>query len=230
MYCVKCGVELADTEKKCPLCGVAVYHPDFDRVNDRPLYPEGKLPNNVSNSKVLCGAGIIIFLIPLVICFFADMLSDGVLNWFGFVAGALLFTYTALALPLWFRKPNPIVFVPCTFVVATVYLLYIDCITGGDWFLSFAFPISAVLCLIVTALVTLLHCLRRGKLYVFGGVFIAFGLFSMLVEFLLCVTFDLSFIGWSVYPLVALLLFGGLLIYLAINAVARETMKRKLFF
>ena len=230
MYCIKCGVELDDTEKKCPLCDTIVFHPDIDRIIERPLYPKGKLPKNVSNSKVLCGAVVIMFLIPIIICFFADMLSDRTLDWFGFVAGALVLAYTALALPLWFRKPNPIVFVPCAFVAVTAYLLYINCVTDGDWFLSFAFPTTGVLCLIATAFVTLLRCLRKGRLYVFGGVSIASGLFSMLVEFLLCITFDLRFVGWSVYPLVALLLIGGLLIYLAINATAREIMKRKLFF
>ncbi len=230
MYCIKCGVGLADTEKKCPLCGTTVFHPDFDRVNERPLYPEGKLPKHISNSKVVCGALVIIFLLPLVICFFADLLYNGVVNWFGFVAGALVVGYTALALPLWFKSPNPIIFVPCSFAAAVAYLLYINCVTGGKWFLSFALPVTGTLCLIVTALVTLLRCLRRGKLYIYGGASIALGLFSMMVELLLCTSFGFSFLGWSVYPLVALLLLGCLLIYLAINATAREIMKRKLFF
>lgn len=230
MYCIKCGVELADTEKRCPLCDTAVFHPDIDRITERPLYPKNKLPKTGSNSKVLCGSVVIVFLIPLIVCFFADLLPDRTLSWFGFVAGALILAYTAFALPLWFKKPNPIIFVPCTFAAIAVYLLYINCATDGDWFLSFAFPITGVFCLIATAFVTLLRCLRRGRLYVFGGAFILFGLFSMLVELFLCTTFDLSFVGWSVYPLVALVLVGGLLIYLAINATAREIMKRKLFF
>ena len=29
MYCIKCGVELADSEKVCPLCGTRVFHPDL---------------------------------------------------------------------------------------------------------------------------------------------------------------------------------------------------------
>ena len=29
MFCVKCGVELADSEKVCPLCGTRVFHPDL---------------------------------------------------------------------------------------------------------------------------------------------------------------------------------------------------------
>ena len=52
----------------------------------------------------------------------------------------------------------------------------------------------------------------------------------LLVEFLMGVTFHLRFIGWSIYPLCVLLLFGSLLIYFAINRAARETMERKLFF
>ena len=52
----------------------------------------------------------------------------------------------------------------------------------------------------------------------------------LLMEFLLCVTFSLPFIGWSIYPLVVLVLFGGLLIYIAINSSAREMIERKLFF
>lgn len=59
---------------------------------------------------------------------------------------------------------------------------------------------------------------------------IAFGVFTPIVEFLLGLTFDLRFVGWSVYPLVILVLFGILLIYLAINRAAREIMKRKFFF
>ena len=63
-----------------------------------------------------------------------------------------------------------------------------------------------------------------------GGAFIATGAFMLLVEFLMNLTFDLSFIGWSLYPLVVLVLFGCLIIYLAINSDARETLERKLFF
>ncbi len=230
MYCIKCGVELADTEKKCPLCGVTVFHPELDCRNERPLYPINKLPEKPSNSKALCGTVVALFLIALTVCFFADFLSDSVLDWFGFVVGALVLAYTAFALPMWFRKPNPIIFVPSAFVVAMAYLLYINYVTGGEWFFSFAFPITGILCLIAMTLVTLLRYLKSGKLYVWGGGFMAFGMFSLLVEFLLCITFELRFIGWSIYPLTTLFLVGGLLIYLAINDTSREAMKRKLFF
>lgn len=230
MYCIKCGVKLADTEMKCPLCNTDVCHPDFDEIKGQPLYPINRMPKEHSNSKVLSGAIIILFFIPLFVCFVADLQINSSLDWFGYVAGALMVAYIALALPLWFRKPNPVIFVPCDFVAIVLYLMYIDFATKGNWFLTFALPVVVGLCIITCTVVTLFYYLRRGRLYILGGAFMALGVFMLLIEFLLSLTFKLKFIGWSVYPLAVLFLFGGLLIYLAINRSAREMMERKLFF
>lgn len=230
MYCIKCGVKLADTERKCPLCNTVVCHPDFENRAERPLYPSNKMPKNSSGAKTLNGAVIILFLIPLFVCFAADLYMDGHIDWFGYVAGALILAYIVFALPMWFCKPNPVIFVPCDFAAAGLYLLYINLATGGTWFLRFALPVTAGLCLITCTVVTLLYYLRKGRLYVIGGALMALGAFMLLIEFLMGITFHLQFIGWSVYPLCVLLLFGGLLIYFAINRAARETMERKLFF
>jgi hypothetical protein len=230
MYCIKCGVKLADTEKKCPLCNTIVCHPDFSQTAVRPLYPSNKMPPSSSNYKALNGAIIILLFIPLIVCFFADLSLDSKLEWSGYVAGALLVAYVAFGLPLWFKKPNPVILMPGNFAAIALYLLYINLATHGHWFLSFALPVVGGICLITCTVVTLLYYLRRGRLYIFGSAFMALGAFMLLIEFLLVVTFDLQFIGWSIYPLVVLVLFGSLLIYLAINRSARETVERKLFF
>lgn len=39
MYCIKCGVELADSEKVCPLCGTRVFHPDLPRSESEAPFP-----------------------------------------------------------------------------------------------------------------------------------------------------------------------------------------------
>lgn len=230
MYCIKCGVKLNDTEKKCPLCHTAVYHPELEQQNLPPLYPESSMPKIPKGSKMLCGAVIIIFLIPLIVSFFSDMQNNGRLDWFGYVAGALILGYIVFALPFWFRRPNPVIFLPCDIAAAGLYILYIDLAVGGGWFLPFAFPVLGGFGLISCATVTLLFYLRRGRLYIFGGASMAAGAMILLTEFLMSFTFGIRFIGWSLYPLAVLFLLGGLLIYLAINASAREMMERKLFF
>lgn len=230
MYCIKCGVKLGDAETKCPLCNTRVYHPDLPHPEGKPLYPTNRLPKVSAGSKALNGAVIILFFIPLIVCLFADLYPDGNLGWFGYVAGALFVAYTAIALPLWFRRPNPVIFVPCTFAATGLYLLYISLATGGKWYLTFALPVTGGLCLITTAMVTLLRYVPKGRLYIIGGALIALGAFALLIELLLGVSFGIGFTGWSIYPLIVLVLLGGLLIYFGINRSAREIMERKLFF
>lgn len=230
MYCINCGVKLAASEKSCPLCNTAVYYPEIKQSDVEPLYPKNIVPKVTSKSKVLNGAIIIMFLIPLIVCFLADIQINGKLEWFGFVAGALGVGYIVFALPLWFEKRNPVIFVPCGFLAAGLYLMYINFVTNGDWFLTFAFPVTGGICIIISAMVALFYYLKKGKLYITGGAFVLFGGFMLLTEFLMDITFHIRFMGWSIYPLAVLVLIGGLLIYLGINRSAREIMERKLFF
>ena len=230
MYCVQCGVKLADTEKACPLCGTVPYHPDIPRTAAKPLYPENQYPPVTRISRL--GALAIVttaFLLPIIITLLCDLRIAGSVTWSGYVLGAILLAYEMFVLPFWFQKPNPVIFVPCAFAATGLYLLYINLVTAGHWFLSFAFPTVGAAGLIVTAVVTLVRYLHRGRLYIFGGAFIAFGVLSSLVEFLLNYTFGLRFVGWSFYPFSALVLLGGMLIFLAICRPARESMERKFF-
>ena len=231
MYCVKCGVELDDAEKVCPLCGLKVYHPDLKLEEAKKSYPISKVPSYETVNK----QGILLLItaalmVPVVICILCDIAITGSFSWSGYVLGGILLFYVCGVLPAWFKNPNPVIFVPCSFACAALYLLYINFATGGRWFLSFALPVVGGICIIISAVVTLMYYLHRGRLYILGGAFMALGAFMLLIEFLMCMTFGLGFIGWSVYPLVVLVLFGGLLIYLAIDSVAREMMDRKLFF
>lgn len=230
MYCINCGVKLSDTESVCPLCGTEVFHPDIIRETGAPLYPPHRHPASLDNPKtaqiILTTATLMALLITLV----TDLRLSGGITWSGYVAGALTIGYIVLVLPLWFRKPNPVVFIPSSFAAVVVYLLYINHVTHGDWFLSLAFPVAGYVGLLVTAMAALLKYLRRGALYIFGGAGIALGLLMPLMEFLICITFEsIGFVGWSAYPLIVLALLGGMLIFLAIHNPARETMERKFF-
>lgn len=230
MYCVNCGVKLADTEKQCPLCGVVAFHPEIDRAEGERLYPQEHYPAPQVNSRAAVIVLSTLFLIPLLITLLCDLQINGTVTWSGFVMGALLMGYVILILPLWFRKPNPVIFVPCGFTAVGLYVLYINLVTGGDWFLSLAFPVVGGIGLIITVVVALLRYVHGGKLYIFGGAAIALGAFMPLTEFLINLTFHRpKFIAWSLYPLVALVLLGVMLIVLAIHKPSREIMSRKFF-
>ena len=230
MYCIKCGVELADNAEKCPLCETRVVHPDFLGLGREELFPSGRLPKREKRYKIWQVFLTAAFLLPLLIVGLCDLRYNHAVTWSGYVIGALIVGYVLFVLPLWFQRPNPVIFVPCGFAAAGIYVLYICLATGGDWFLTFALPVSVGTAIITCIFVTLLKYLRKGKLFVIGGSAMGLGALALMTELLMDYTFHLSFMGWSLYPMILFFVIGGMLIYLAINKTAREKLERKLFF
>lgn len=231
MYCIKCGVELADSEKVCPLCGTRVFHPDLTTGQGEPPYP----PDHSPRTEEVSRAGIlfvltVLFLLPAVISVLCDWRLGGGITWSGYVVGGLLLLYTTVVLPLWFKRPNPVIFVPVDFIVTGLYLFYINFATHGHWFLTFALPVTGAAMLLVTAVVALLRYVPSGALYVCGGALLLSGGFAVLVEWLLNVTFRLhdTFL-WSFYPLAVCTVLGAMLLVIAVCKPLRRSLHRKFF-
>lgn len=228
MYCARCGVGLAATEGSCPLCGLPV-HPQVRQEGAQPLYPSRKAPARV-NSKAVHGVMLFLYLLPILVCLQCDLLMTGAVTWSGYVLGAGVVLYVSVSLPMWFHRPNPVIFVPCSFGATGAFLWYICYSTGGSWFWSFALPVTGAFALVTTAMTALLRYVPRGALYIVGGGLLALGAFMPVMGWLLNETFfSGGFAIWSVYPTTSLALVGGLLIFLAICAPARQTLQRKLF-
>lgn len=230
MYCINCGVKLADTEKVCPLCLTKVYHPDLKQGDEQPVYPPKTYPKSKKSNYFMQIFATFAIVLAAVIVFLCNMKITGSVTWSGYVLGALFVGYTVTVLPSWFAYANPVIFAPIDFAAIGLYLLYIDIYTKGGWFLSFAFPVVGGVAILITALIALLKYLEKGKLFVVGGFFMLLGAFMMLVEFFMIITFKIGhFLGWSIYPMVSLGLLGAFLIFLAIYRPARELMERKFF-
>jgi hypothetical protein len=133
-------------------------------------------------------------------------------------------------MPLWFKKPNPVIFTPVTFALVIGLLWFICYTVKGDWFINFALPVMVALGVITTASVTLYYYVRKGYLYITGGTLIALGLWTVLLEFDICSTFNISStIKWSLAPLTVLAISGITLIVIAIVKPFRESLARKFF-
>ena len=116
MYCIKCGVELADSEKVCPLCGTRVFHPDLPLPDGEAPYPaDARRRTEEFNRAGLLFILTMLAIIPAVICLLCDWRVNGHIVWSGYAAGGIVLTYILAVLPLWFRRPNPVIFVPVDF-------------------------------------------------------------------------------------------------------------------
>lgn len=231
MYCIKCGVELGDSEKKCPLCGLAVYHPELRQNTDaEPPYPKFVNKNEKVSRFGFMMAVILLFVIPVLLTLVCDISINEKITWSGYAVGGLLLGYIIIVLPIWFNRPNPVIFVPVDFAVVALYLLYIDLSCGGKWFLTLALPLIFAFGAVVTAVVTLMKYVRRGQLYIIGGALIAVGAIMVLMEILINYTFSLERgLIWSFYPLIVLAVLGLMFIVVAICKPLRASLHKKMF-
>ena len=100
MYCIKCGVELADSERVCPLCGTRVFHPDLPCGQGEPPYPPDEHPRHEEVSRI--GVMFVVsvcMLLPAVISVLCDWRLSGGIVWSGYVVGGLVLLYTTVVLP-----------------------------------------------------------------------------------------------------------------------------------
>ena len=230
MYCINCGIELSKGQAICPICKTKVCHPDFPADQDLATYPARPFQSEEYNRRGLMFVLTVIWALLTVLPVGLEWMLFHDIGWSGYVTGGMALAYLLFFLPAWFKNPNPVIFVPCDFAGIGVFLLYVNLASGGNWFLSFALPVVAYLALIITATCALLRYLRRGRLYIVGGGLIALGVFSVYLEFFIYYTFEsISFVFWSLFPLVAFILLGLMLITVAIVKPFKESL-RKYFY
>lgn len=228
MYCVKCGVKLDDSLERCPLCGTPVWRPETAVDPARSfsgIYPRKQQNERLAVVSFLTALSLLASFILLRIC----LRLYGSVGWAGYATLAIALGYVLLLLPLWFRSPNPIIFLPIDHAAVGGYLLYVCLKTGGHWFLSFAFPVVCMSCLLLTTLVVLLKYVQGGRLFIIGGWIIAAGGLSILVEFFQHITFGSRMFTWSLYVVSPCAALGIFLLLAGMIRPLREYLERRFF-
>lgn len=230
MYCVKCGVCLADSEKVCPLCGTVPYHPDIERGDTSTFPPFVKKDEKRIKRWLIMTLFTVLYLITAAELIICDLVVSRELGWSLYASGAMLMLYFIAFMPLWFKKPNPVIFVPVSFISIGLYLLLVEILVDGNWYLSFAFPLTCMTGLIFTALTTLLKYLKKGIFFILGGMLFTLSAAVVLSELFASITFGAGeFFGWSLYPASAGLVGALFLTVLGISKPLRMWFGKKFF-
>lgn len=228
MKCNKCGANLSENEIKCPLCQTKT---EKEKENVIPFFPDRPAPRVKQEYRGYLFLISLFFLIAGGMVLAIDLMLTEKNGFSFYIISPLLILYAAFVLPRFFRRPNPVIFFPVVFVLTMVSLLHVDLSLDGGWFLSFALPVLGGFFLFLEAAVTLLYYLRGGRLYIFGGLFIAISILSFVGEILYRVTFSLPIaMTWSILPLIFFFVLGMGLIVIAIVPPFRNSFKRKFFF
>ena len=223
MYCVKCGVKLQEGTEKCPLCGTPVWNPDG--LSAVSTY-SSRMPDKTFDRDPFAAFLTVLTILAAVAVSAVCLVLYGKLGWGAIVLASLLLFFVIAVLPVWFRDPNPVIFLPIDTVAIELFLLFICLRTGGHWFMSFAFPCVGIMGIIGTATAALLKYLKKGKYIVIGGLQIILGAFCILLEFFQHITFDTAMFRWSLFATIALFVSGTFLICVGLIRPLREFVNR----
>ncbi len=233
-YCVNCGVELAASENKCPLCGVEAVNPrsPWKEPAERPYPNKVDAVMRRADRRLAGGLLLLIFLTPILICSANDYLYNRTLGWSLYVVGAMLLAMVVITLPLFFKKPHPIFFMGIDFLATLLYMLLIETMQRPKklWFLNLALPIV----LVVYALIFLLWLIFRkhkGELMLYIGLSVyVSGILSVVIELLVSAYRSSSALpSWSWYSFIPCAIVGTLFLILNTRKVWREDIRRRFF-
>ena len=228
MYCINCGAKLADRSEKCPLCGTHL--PEWGEKASIPLYPKVPRPRDQKENLGILFLLTLIFLLLGTLALMLDLITFGTVSFSFYVITPLFLFYAAFLLPRWWNRPNPVIFFPIVYLCVLVFLFFLNLRLGGAWFWTFILPLSGGCFLFLEAAVVLLRYLKKGKLYIFGGLFTAFGALSFVGEILYRATYALPIaLTYSLLPLVLFALPGLGLIVIAIVPPLRRSFEKRFF-
>lgn len=232
-YCVKCGVKLEDSEKKCPLCQTVVCHPDI-KIPDNAIqpYPEEHtiLLREMNNKYKIIIATICTF-IPAFMTLICDYkINSGQILWADIVFSAVCFLYCLIFVPLIFTKKDVLVYIGIDFGALLAFVWYISFTLGKNWYFPFAFPLMLSIILITFSSILLKRFTKASYLFVFAIDFILAGADCILTEYLITSTFfsHVRFI-WSYYPCMTFIAVGVILLLINRNKNLKEQITKKFF-
>lgn len=232
-YCVNCGVELAASEKQCPLCGAEVLNPKAPLKEDI----EKPYPQHIENvmrriDRRYFATLVGMFLtIPIIVTVIWNMLTSGTISWSAYVIGAIALLFIFFALPFYFKRFYTVAFLITDCAAVLLYLFFIESMNGGSWFMGIGLPISVAAGIYIISLVLLftknkpVKILRRLAL-----AFIASGVFILCIELIISINSGTFSLKWSFYAFVPLVVLSLIALVLEHRRNLKEEIKRRLFY
>lgn len=232
-YCVNCGVELAASERRCPLCGVEVINPrePFDEERERPFPADVEKVRHRLVRVTAAQVFSLLLAIPLVSILLADLIRDGALTWSLIPTAAIVYAFLAVVLPCLFKRPIVWLFLILAIAETVLLLFVLKMILGGDWLWLFALPITLLTGAAVIGIYLMLRSrkasltLKIVVLFLIVSVYII--ILQMLIEIHLrgAIKFD-----WSIYAAIPCGMLS--LVALIIGRLVRknENFRKKMFF
>ena len=134
-YCVHCGVELAASEKNCPLCNTIVIDPSAIESSEpiRYPYPAEVEGPRVSFCRITATFFSLFLVIPLLAILIADVSTSGSFSWSLIAAGGIVLFFMLFLFPNLFHKPILWMFLLFDVAAVILYLFVLCAVLKKNW-------------------------------------------------------------------------------------------------
>lgn len=161
-YCVKCGVELDKSAKKCALCDTPVYMPNIkeDSAENAPFSDVAVVPVGIKK-KFIALIISIVMAIPSVTCFVVNLFYNKNGYWSVYVISSAILLWIIAVLPFYLKKIKPYLLWAFDTVAVSlyVYIFFPMMKENTKYYLTVALPLIAT----VSACVFVFILWSRGK-------------------------------------------------------------------
>lgn len=232
-YCVHCGVELAKSQNKCPLCGTPVLDPKSPWIAPSSMpYPEQieSIKSRINHTFAMKISLLLLISISAIVLAIDGLSSDEPF-WSFFVIGALACFEAIFIMPFFTRGFRPYFHISIDHLSIAIYVFIIFWLTkGSNWYFRLALPLIAnsfVYCL------ALVYTLRRIKLKGFtkGTIFLLLTSVNLiLMELIIDLFMERVFISWSIFSSIPLITIAAFLLILSQKNGLKEKLNKKMFF
>lgn len=233
-YCVNCGVELADSEQKCPLCGIPVENPRKPwKEPERMPYPK-RIEHVMQRVDRRFSAilATIALSVPVICSALIDIFMTHKISWSGYVTGAALCLFVWVLLPMLLRRPKVYLLILFDTAALQLYLADICVISVGVMaYVKLAMPLCFALCAYAYSVTPIIRSKKlHGTLYKPAIIFAITAALCVLIELVI----DLGTQGvfrpiWSFIAATPCLVICVMLILLESKKKLKDKIVRRLF-
>lgn len=231
-YCVHCGVELAPSEKKCPLCLTPVVNPNGEPGAAERPYPEHlETVNSHIDHRYGARLAALFLMIPLAAVLICDLAISRRISWSAYVLGAGACVCCWVILPFYLEIRKPYLYIAVDILSTAAYLALIAwSVRGMGWYTAIALPLtflvglSAMLCVFIgrRRKMPILH--KFSDMVLVGAVALV-GLEALIDRYAL----HKLALEWSLYALVSLAAFSAIFRVIEKNPKLKANIERRLY-
>lgn len=227
-YCVNCGVKLATSEKKCPLCFTPIYHPNLeDKLSEEPYSSNIETFNQIDKkflADLICISLIIIGLISI----FCNLIISKEVSWSVYVMVSILYSCSFL---IFLVNKNIYISFICQLFSLEIFLLVIAYLTSGlHWYIYLLMPFI----IIFYGYMLLCTYLVKDKKHNFLKKLSFYFCFTVITLIIIESGIDLYCddvikLTWSLYASLPIAIISLLLFIISFNKKILDQIKRRIF-